>query len=150
MTQQLPFFVYGTLRRGQHNHRITEGMLAGVHAARLSGHVLYEAGLPYIGACGGEGTVTGDLLVPRPGDYDEVLHRLDRLEGFRPPHGGLYVRIACPVTFAGADGEPWASGQAWVYHGGDRFCYEPRLAVPGGDWAAWLTSGDMHAGRMAG
>jgi gamma-glutamylcyclotransferase (GGCT)/AIG2-like uncharacterized protein YtfP len=147
MSQQLPFFVYGTLRRGQWNHRVVEGMLAAVHDAQLDGHILYEAGLPYIGACGGEGTVTGELLVPCPGDYDEVLRRLDRLEGFGPPHGGMYVRIACSVRFAGEPGEPWGSCEAWVYHGGDRFRYEPGLVVLGGDWVAGR---EMHAGRMAG
>jgi len=146
MSQQLPFFVYGTLRRGQGNHPIVDGLLADVRDAELGGHVLYENGLPYIGACGGGGTVTGDLLIPHPGDYDEVLHRLDRLEGFRPPHDGLYVRIACPVRFAGAPGEPWGSCQAWVYHGGGRFHYHPSLVVPGGDWAK---AREMHAGSMA-
>lgn len=144
MGQQLPFFVYGTLRRGQGNHRIVEGMLAAEHDAQLDGHVLYEAGLPYIGACGGEGTVIGDLLIPRADVYDEVLRRLDRLEGFRPPNGGLYVRIACPVTFAGG---PGGACEAWVYHGGDRFSFEPGLIVPGGDWVAGR---EMHAERMAG
>lgn len=136
MDQPLPFFVYGTLRRGQCNHRLVEDLLAGVHDAALDGHLLYEAGLPYIGPCGTEGTVTGELLVPRPGDYDEALRRLDQLEGFRPPDGGLYIRRACRVRCCGQPGAPRRDGEAWVYHGGDRFDYETRLVVPGGDWAA--------------
>ena len=138
MEQQRPFFVYGTLRPGQGNYPIVAGLLAAVHGAELDGHLLYEAGLPYIGPCGTEGTVAGDLLIPRPGDYDEALRRLDRLEGFRPPDGGLYVRKACQVRFAAeptADA-PWRSALAWVYHGGDRFDYDPCLVVQGGDWTA--------------
>jgi gamma-glutamylcyclotransferase (GGCT)/AIG2-like uncharacterized protein YtfP len=143
MMDRLPFFVYGTLRPGQGNHQVVEDLLVAVHDAVLDGHVLYEAGLPYIGSCGAEGTVTGNLLVPGPVAYGEALRRLDRLEGFRPPDGGLYLRRACQVRLACG----LAAGPAWVYHGGGFFEYEdPALVVPGGDWAAHRAA---RAGRVA-
>jgi len=137
MTQQLPVFVYGTLRRGQCNHRIVGGCLDAVHEARLPAHRLYAHGLPYIAADpAGESTVTGDLLVISAADYAGALAALDQLEGFRPPDGGLYVRAARPVTFrVGQDG-PWETASAWVYLGGKRFPYQDDLVVPGGDWLA--------------
>jgi len=144
---ELPFFVYGTLRRGQCNHGLVRDLLAGVRDAALAGFRLYEDGLPYLGPGDGTSVVRGDLLVPRPGDYGEVLARLDRLEGFRPPDGGLYVRRACQVRFGDESGEPWRDGEAWVYLGGEHFAYEPRLVVPGGDWAAHRA---QPTGRRAG
>jgi gamma-glutamylcyclotransferase (GGCT)/AIG2-like uncharacterized protein YtfP len=134
---QLPFFVYGTLRRGQGNHRVVEADLAGVCEARLPGHVLYGQGLPYIAACGDPGsTVTGDLLMVWPGLYERALRALDRLEGYDPPRVQMYVRTLVRAEFRDAPDGPWQECDAWAYLGGDRFRYDPRLVIASGDWAS--------------
>ena len=134
---QLPFFVYGTLRRGQGNHRVVEADLEGVRDARLVGHVLYGYGLPYIAACGDPGsTVAGDLLLVAPARYERALQKLDRLEGYDPPRYAMYVRTRVRAAFrAGPDGA-WQECDAWAYLGGDSFRYDPRLVIESGDWAA--------------
>src|ERR1039457_3963202 len=131
MSHLLPVFAYGTLRRGHGNHSLLDGGLTAVHEARLPGHCLYSAGLPYI-AEAGRAAVAGDLLVIAPGQYTGVLARLDRLEGFVPPDGGLYVRVARPVLFRPEPDGPWQEGAAWVYHGGSHFDYRDDLLVAGG------------------
>ena len=133
---QLPFFVYGTLRAGHGNHSVVAGALEAVLEARLPGHQLYAAGLPYIAPSQVAGvTVAGDLLLVRPGDYDRALARLDRLEGYDPPRRQLYVRAACRAQFRAGPGSAWQERDAWVYLGGAFFDYGPGLAVASGDWA---------------
>jgi gamma-glutamylcyclotransferase (GGCT)/AIG2-like uncharacterized protein YtfP len=137
MDQQLPFFVYGTLRAGQGNHRVVADALEDVLEARLPGHQLFAFGLPYIAPAEDPGvTVTGDLLLVRPGDYDRALRRLDRLEGYDPPRSQMYVRARCRAQFRAGPGEDWQERDAWVYLGGMSFDYSPALAVASGDFAA--------------
>lgn len=136
MTTQLPFFVYGTLRSGQGNHRLVEGTLDALRAARLPGHCLYAHGLPWAAASDAPGAhVTGELLQVRPGDYAAVLDRLDRLEGYHPPRRQLYVRTALRVEYRDPE-DGWQDRDAWVYLGGDSFPRDPALLVASGDWAA--------------
>lgn len=134
---QLPFFVYGTLRQGQGNHRLVAASADAVREALLPRHRLYASGIPYVAETGDPGcAVTGELLLIRPGEYDEVMARLDRLEGYRPPACQLYVRTACRVLFRDQPGGPWRECEAWVYRGGADFGYRDDLLVPGGDWVA--------------
>jgi gamma-glutamylcyclotransferase (GGCT)/AIG2-like uncharacterized protein YtfP len=134
---QLPFFVYGTLRRGQGNHHVIEADLEGARDARLAGHVLYGHGLPYIAACGDPGSaVAGDLLLVAPARYERALRALDRLEGYDPPRYALYVRTRVRAAFRDGTDGAWQECDAWAYLGGDSFRYDPRLVIASGDWAA--------------
>jgi gamma-glutamylcyclotransferase (GGCT)/AIG2-like uncharacterized protein YtfP len=133
---QIPFFVYGTLRRGQGNHRVVEADLEAARDARLAGHVLYGDGLPYIAACGDPASVVaGDMLLVRGDRYEQALRALDRLEGYDPPRRQMYVRTLVCAGFRAEDGT-WRECDAWAYLGGAWFRYDPRLVIPGGDWAA--------------
>jgi gamma-glutamylcyclotransferase (GGCT)/AIG2-like uncharacterized protein YtfP len=132
---QLPFFVYGTLRSGFGNHRVVDGLLDGVLDARLPRHQLYSRGLAYVAPAGPGAAVTGELLLVAPACYDQALRRMDRLEGYRPGDpASLYERARCRALARGADGE-WREHDAWVYLGGRSFRRDPALAVPSGDWA---------------
>jgi gamma-glutamylcyclotransferase (GGCT)/AIG2-like uncharacterized protein YtfP len=133
---RLPVFVYGTLRRGQCNHRVIEASLDGVRDARLAGHVLYASGLPWIAPGDPASTVTGDLLLISPDRYADGLRALDRLEGYRPPHSCMYVRTLVRAAFRPAPDGPWTDCDAWAYLGGKTFPADPRLAVASGDWTS--------------
>lgn len=134
---QLPFFVYGTLRPGQGNHRLIEADLEGVREARLPGHILYGDGLPYIAAGGGPASIVdGDLLLIRPGRYELALRALDRLEGYNPPDYEMYVRTRVRAGFRDGPDGTWQECDTWVYLGGDSFRYDPRLVIASGDWTA--------------
>jgi gamma-glutamylcyclotransferase (GGCT)/AIG2-like uncharacterized protein YtfP len=133
----LPFFVYGTLRPGQSNHRLVVSALHGVREARLPCHRLYAAGIPYVAESRDPGcTVAGELLLIRLDEYETARVRLDRLEGYRPPACQMYVRTACRVEFREHPGGLWRECDAWVYRGGADFDYCDDLLVPGGDWVA--------------
>jgi gamma-glutamylcyclotransferase (GGCT)/AIG2-like uncharacterized protein YtfP len=134
--EQLPFFVYGTLRRGEGNHRLVQADLEDVREARLPGHVLYAQGLPYIGPSDSLGTVVvGDLLLIRPDWYGQALRALDRLEGYDPPRRAMYVRTRVCAEFSGGPDNAWLECDAWAYLGGDSFPCDPGLVIPSGDWA---------------
>ncbi|MFG3494011.1 gamma-glutamylcyclotransferase family protein [Streptomyces sp. NPDC047928] len=127
---ELPFFVYGTLRPGAHNHALyLRGRTAVEEPARLPGAVLREGpGYPY--AVRGPGDVVGDLVHAVPGAYRALLSVLDRLEGFYGPGHplNLYEREPCDVV-RGRDG---AFVRAWVYVAAART--EPGPPIEGGDW----------------
>ena len=139
-TDQLPFFVYGTLRPGQGNYRrFLGGRTAQEVPALLDGHAVFDLGIPYVVECtAGATVVVGDLVFVAPQHYEDVLGDLDRLEGYnaRRP-GGHYERQALPVRHQGAGGSE-ASALAWVYLAGAavRARLVEACPVPGGDWVA--------------
>lgn len=139
MQEQLPVFVYGTLRPGQGNYRrILRDVTEAEYPAMLTGHALYAAGVPFAVPMTGR-AVRGDLMVVRAEEWAPTLSELDALEGFRPDASrasSLYVRTACTVVYVN-DGLPQAA-EAWVYLAGGLVTFdELDVLVPGGDWLAF-------------
>jgi gamma-glutamylaminecyclotransferase len=82
-------FVYGTLMRREHNHRLLSGCAFLGEARTEPGFTLYD-----LGGCpgmtrGGSGLVSGEVCEVTP----EVLHVLDELEG----HPDWYERTPIHV-----------------------------------------------------
>ncbi len=128
--EELPFFVYGTLRRGQGNYRLLRGRTVREVRARLTTARLYDiGGLPM--AIEGKGQVTGEIMTISPNFYEDMLARLDRLEGVdhEHPDRGFYRRVICtPFT------EDGKSTRAWVYLGTPEYMDNAQY-ISHGDWA---------------
>lgn len=131
----LPFFVYGTLRPGEVNHRLfLRGRTTAEEPARLPGVALYEGpGYPY--AVERAGSVTaGELITPAADAYRELLGALDLLEEYAGPGspGNVYDRVARDAVRA--DG---SRVRAWVYLAAAPLAGRLALSgreIPGGDW----------------
>ncbi|GAA1226498.1 gamma-glutamylcyclotransferase [Kitasatospora nipponensis] len=150
----LPFFVYGTLRPGLHNHaRHLGGRCLRSRPAVLGGAVLHDGpGYPYaVRDPDPRRLVHGELLTVRPADYARVLAELDELEECRPDDSGLYVRLRLPVrptggaaTATGSEGLAGPAGpveDAWVYLAGPAQAEYLRAhpsPIPSGDWTTHL------------
>ncbi|RSS79815.1 gamma-glutamylcyclotransferase family protein [Streptomyces sp. WAC06614] len=135
MSGDLPFFVYGTLRPGEHNHALfLRGRTAAEEPARLPDALLYDGpGYPY--AVHHPGTeVVGELVTPLAGSYPELLAELDRLEEYHGPDRPLNVYDRLPRTVLRADG---TAVRAWVYLAAGpvaRRLARTGTRIPGGDW----------------
>lgn len=134
---QLPIFVYGTLRHGQSNyHPYLAGQTAREHPAILPDHALHTGAYPYVFDTADGSRVSGELMFPLPHLYDNVLARLDSLEGYREgDESSMYLRVQRPVQYTGADGEPHTV-TAWVYHAGPDYRREAseQNRIHSGDW----------------
>jgi gamma-glutamylcyclotransferase (GGCT)/AIG2-like uncharacterized protein YtfP len=130
----LPFFVYGTLRPGEHNHdHFLRGRTESEEPAMMHGLVLYDGpGYPYAVEEPG-GVVTGEVVTARPEAYGELLRALDRLEDYAPGDPrNLYERVAREVTRA--DG---TAVRAWVYVAAPAVAARLRARgklIESGDW----------------
>ncbi|MGC4906429.1 gamma-glutamylcyclotransferase family protein [Streptomyces cyaneofuscatus] len=102
-TDELPFFVYGTLLPGEPNHDLfLRGRTSAERAAVLPRALLYDGpGYPY--AIDGHGRVHGTLLTAAPGVYGELLGLLDHLEEYLGPGHprNLYERVVREVELPG-------------------------------------------------
>ncbi|MFE6050395.1 gamma-glutamylcyclotransferase family protein [Kitasatospora sp. NPDC056446] len=131
----LPFFVYGTLRSGGHNHAVhLAGRCADIRPAVLDGAALHEGpGFPYAVPDAAPGRrIVGELITVRPGAYARALATLDMLEECRADGTGLYVRRR--MTVRTAAGEP---RDAWVYLAGptaEAQLRERPALIRSGDW----------------
>lgn len=99
-------FVYGTLKRGFHNHPVMQraGGEFVCHGATVEHYPLVVDGLPYLLDAPGQGhPVEGEIYRV---DSAEGWRVLDRLEG----HPVFYERRVADI--AGEDGETYA---AWIY-----------------------------------
>lgn len=124
-----PVFVYGTLRRGLHNHERCCFDAVSVTPAWTEGR-LYEMthGLPAM--IEGPGRVHGDLLAfPQPRD---AIRRLDSLEGFMPGTSWCWYRRVLTRVFTDAEPEGLL---AWCYVMDAEKLGESPRPVPSGDWA---------------
>lgn len=136
----LPFFVYGSLRRNQHNHYLIERRIAYEQRAYLPGAKLYSLGeypmavetnidiisntLPK--------WVFGELIHPYEDRYEDVVMSLDRLERFEPhlPDESPYWRVSREVVI-----EDETTVRAWVYMGNPKFLSQSSQYIPSGDWS---------------
>ncbi len=114
MTEQFPFFVYGTLLPGQPNdHLWQENAVSQEEAVFLNGR-LYDMGFypMLIEEAGAQ--VKGMALTIKPKTYAMVVAALDNLEGFDPdkPDAPGYRRVVREVLLANG-----RTVQAWVYVG---------------------------------
>lgn len=116
MTEQLPIFVYGTLRRGFHNYNAyLAGKIRSCYEASTDG-VLYEAykdSFPSL--VEGDRTVKGELMYIDDFDssYEDVLRSLDHLEGYRDfnERDSMYIRRKRVVR----NDVTGINVEAWVY-----------------------------------
>jgi gamma-glutamylcyclotransferase (GGCT)/AIG2-like uncharacterized protein YtfP len=142
--QQLPVFVYGTLRAGQGNYaRFLVGKTVRELPAILANHTLYVvAGLPCVAETLGavqSRDVIGEMMYLRPDLYEGVLADLDRLEGYRlGDPSSHYVRVQRPVGYRDAGDHPQPI-DAWVYLAGApiRALLTDAYQVQSGDWVAY-------------
>jgi gamma-glutamylcyclotransferase (GGCT)/AIG2-like uncharacterized protein YtfP len=112
--EQLPFFVYGTLRPGQKNYsRYLQGRTLDEIPATCRGGLFFvkEGGYPYL--VPGKNVVTGELLYLDPKHYDSILAGLDELEEYDPQdeEGSVYLRRKTVVSTAWGE-----EREAWVYY----------------------------------
>ena len=108
-------FVYGTLKKAYHNHRLIEGCpQIGDIAVTRNPWPMYAQGIPYLIDCEGEGhLVTGELYeVTNP----EIWQRLDRLEGHPNWYQRHPIEVVYDVSIDAAHPEGWSLPiVAWSY-----------------------------------
>lgn len=132
--RRLPFFVYGTLLRGERNHRLLAGRTRSWTPAVLPGALLFRGpGFPFaVAAPAAAEEVRGEVVEIAAAMYDAVLADLDRLESYAPGDpANRYERVSRAVR--GELGET----QAWVYLAGPvttRDLLPTADRIPGGDW----------------
>ena len=108
-------FVYGTLKRGYHNHQVYMHGARFLGTARLYGYTLLIDGIPFAIPARPECFVEGELYdIPR-----QRLRAIDALEG----HPRYYRRVLETVSFGGQ------AVKAYVYiypHPRLDFCLDSR------------------------
>lgn len=112
--ENLPLFVYGTLRPGEKNHRrYLQGRIVRSCPAVVRGRLFFvlDGGYPYLQP--GDSTVKGDLVFLQPASRQATMAEIDRLEEYDPGNerGSVYLRRRTRARTA--DG---AMHTAWVYY----------------------------------
>jgi gamma-glutamylcyclotransferase (GGCT)/AIG2-like uncharacterized protein YtfP len=109
--EELPLFVYGTLQRGETNHRFLAGVYERCLSARLDDYSRGTAahGYPLIVPNPGA-QVVGELFFIQPDVYVETMRQIDLLEDL-PPGGRIgtfYQRLQVSVATAEGPFTAWA------------------------------------------
>lgn len=125
MKQNPYIFVYGTLQRGFHNHRLLATALFSGPAQTADKYVLRSrpGGIPFVGKDEARYPIHGELYVVK----EHELAQLDRLEGCRmdAPELSWYHRERIAVLVGSQ------RVTAWIYFNPDRS--EP--VAPHGNWS---------------
>ncbi|WP_329304124.1 gamma-glutamylcyclotransferase [Streptomyces sp. NBC_00659] len=142
----MPFFVYGTLRPGEHNHDLfLRGRTRSEEPGRMRGLALYAGpGYPYAVDEPG-GAVCGEIVTARAEAYEQLLFELDELEEYVPGDArSLYERVARDAVRA--DGVTVV--RAWVYVAAPAVAARLRSGgklIEDGDWRGGRDGdGDCH------
>jgi gamma-glutamylcyclotransferase (GGCT)/AIG2-like uncharacterized protein YtfP len=132
MMENLPFFVYGTLRTGQYNRDLIADVCTYVETGVVRGAVLHRGpGFPYMYITGDPSDIViGELTHIDNEHYGDAMSSLDYLEGIASGH---YRRVKVEV-----DTEAMGAVICWAYVAGN---HASRLVEQGvypritsGDW----------------
>lgn len=136
---KLPFFVYGTLMEGLHNHGVISKFVKEIKSATLKNAIMYAipSAFPFI-IKNSEGTVKGELIFVNEDSfpYEEALWNCDALEGYDERYNeGLYIREKVTVSTEDENFE------AWVYFAGTVEEYRKKAdLVEDGDYKNYLNN----------
>ena len=129
-------FTYGTLRPGQGNASLIDGLHATTREAVLAGYTLWangRYGFPYARPAA-DGHVVGVVYGLHDEHSVEALDRLDMLEGYSPENveASHYLRKTVQVRLG--DG---STLEAFVYVANPRTVTGRDLVAIGADWTTW-------------
>ena len=130
----LPFFVYGTLLPEQPNFRLWGDCISRIEYGRIKDCQLFDMGAYPMLVEEKEKYVHGMLVFVDPEHKDEMITRIDELEGYNPEKHGesAYNREMREVEL-----ENEKTVTAWVYLGHKKYIDKGK-AVPGGKWAKYV------------
>jgi gamma-glutamylcyclotransferase (GGCT)/AIG2-like uncharacterized protein YtfP len=134
--EKLPFFAYGTLLPGQPNYWLWEEAILHIRPARFADSQLLDMENYPMLIEGGGGEVKGALITVKASSFNEILNRLDKLEGFNPayPEGCVFCRVRRKVTL-----DENRSALAWLYLGQADMAKNARV-IDSGDWVDYSRS----------
>lgn len=139
----IPFFVYGTLLRGEANHTRFRGAIERLERATLRGARLFDLG-PYpmaLETANDADEIVGELIWPVPSRAAHILKSLDRLEGVDGDNptsrASLFRRELRNARIVGeSDGENAQNlVTCYVYFGRETAARRGRF-IASGDWRA--------------
>jgi len=107
MTQQLPLFVFGTLRSGQCNHHLIHGR----YDKRLQAHLYGFARVgPLMIDVREDDCVIGELFFLSEAAWDRAMTEIDELESLPPGElvGQWYERKIVTVSTSEGEFDAWA------------------------------------------
>ncbi len=127
---QYPLFVFGTLRRGEENHRYLDGHFERMMPAELSG---YAKVAPLMIAPSPDGQVAGELYFLKPDEYATTMAGCDELEELYPGElfGREYRRQRVSVTTSEGIFDAWAYVQSENGLGAERVFQSIRKLLAG-------------------
>lgn len=148
INEQLPFFVYGTLRPGQSNAYLLRNRVIQAQPAFLGNVYLFSLGsfpmavepeqLPsFVKRDTGNlssRTLHGTLITAHPNHYQNVIADLDTLEQYYPfdlRESMYYRQIRAVIT------DQQATVRAWIYLGNPANLHPLCPIIPEGDWIAY-------------
>jgi gamma-glutamylcyclotransferase (GGCT)/AIG2-like uncharacterized protein YtfP len=128
--ERLPFFAYGTLLPEQPNYWLWQEAIFDLRPAKFADSLLLDLGnYPMLIESRGR-EVKGALVTIKASSYNEILKRLDRLEGFDPadPEACVFCRVRRTVYLNEGESAP-----AWLYMGQADMVGNARV-IQSGDW----------------
>ena len=131
--KMIPFFVYGTLRKGFYNYdRILKGNVDKIVNATIDGYDMFSLGY-YPGIVKGSNKIVGEVIYVKPSKYLQMVQCLDQLEGYNPKkkNYSLYLREIKKVTLENGE-----QIDAYVYIYNQKTNENHKL-IENGDWASY-------------
>lgn len=135
---QLPIFVYGTLRHGQDNYWLLRGRTLAETPATIARMQMFSVGAypVLIEKNDDDALVQGQLMLLHPQFYTDLLASMDQLEGYRAgDETSLFRRVErCVRTVSGRE------TRAWIYLINPAYLPTMQcLYIPHGDWCRYRT-----------
>ena len=136
--EQLPIFVYGTLKKGHGNSHAWGCEAKEIHEGKLQKALMFNVGFfPAVvrsETLGATSMVKGEIWYLNQEDYNQAIKNLDRLEGYHEgsPDSSMYLRKKVRVW----DGQLKKFIDCWTYIWNRSIDGMPRVVTNRGRFAA--------------